>query len=890
MIHLLVVLACVLRPAVGTDLRAGSGPISTAFDWAVTGPDCKVFGAGDINGDGYADVVTVNGNRDLCVALSVHGWKAAPWAVLAGNVNPDAAGLVVADVESAAAGSGVVVIEDEKVVVFSNYAEGKYAVRKEVSAPEPGVGIGAVNEGGKVRVHAVAKDGRRWVLRDGAFEVISSGGEGAVAVADSLRGSFVGTLLQSTETESAQWVIAAFAPPYERSAMVIAQVAGDFNSDGVEDGALVYACHLPHEHRVVRVVLTPNAASNDQDSDGLTDEEEVALGTDPYNRDTDGDGLLDGWEVHGLPRGIDLGEGIKLYKAGASESERDAQLSPLRQDVIVNISYFEGVDPKQFQGEMPKVHGAYRKLNTKNPDGSTGIWLHFRELPGFVPKAEQSMPWWDIGNKYFSAGERGLMHWMQVTPWGGGQSRETGDMGGAGNGWAVFAHEFGHQMSLSHTGDSAPAWCPLYPSLMNYAFSYGFDGDGNAVHFSDGAFRGTVLDERRLRERLPYPYAQLKYLANRPYRFTLRDNGDGTTLIDWNQNGKFDEGEVEADINYGGSTYCGTRREHEAIGSAPCLAYVGETCFLAASEQTKDHLWIKTYLGDEKWSEKRAVPNSGSERDPVLVGGKEFGLLFHHHLYGWHVTRFTGTEVGNPAKIAELPACEMNACRVGERVLLVSRHDDDSLEYRWLTFKDNDFGKPVVSAAARLEARSLVTPGLGVDPGDGGVLLVTSMPNSRGSPFCMRVTWLRVQGDRLWEQEMKWTRGESSGNGCCSRPVVAFSNSGQLNIFHHGGPDASGQMVAYRTSRVANEALDEGWLTCKLYDEWTRSRVAVGFANGVQGAIFAYRWDAGGAHINWLATAHNGFGIDSEPMRDFDDGEKISLWGIRHSILNMNAQ
>ncbi len=75
-----------------------------------------------------------------------------------------------------------------------------------------------------------------------------------------------------------------------------------------------------------------------------------------------------------------------------------------------------------------------------------------------------------------------------------------------------------------------------------------------------------------------------------------------------------------------------------------------------------------------------------------------------------------------------------------------------------------------------------------------------------------------------------------------------------------------------------------------LYDVWTRSRVPVAFARGPQGAIFAYRWDAGGEHINWLATAHDGFGIDREPMRDFDDGERISKWGIRHWILTMRKE
>jgi hypothetical protein len=803
-------------------------------------------------------------------------------------VNPDAVALAVAD--TGGAGPAVALVEQERVLVFGGYEGGKLTSRTEVAAPAPGSRLGTAAVGAATQVRAVAEDavaedGRQWVLRSAGFELLTE------AAAAGPSAEFITPLLRSPDTEIAARVTAAFGPPYEPQASISAQILGsDFNHDGVPDAGLVYTCHLPHDHRVVRVVLTPSPSSTDQDSDGLTDEEERGLGTDPYNRDTDGDGLLDGWEVHGLPRApaIDLGPLVSLYNKDASESERGMQLSPLRQDVIVNVSYFEGVDPKQFQGEMVKVQAVYQKLANANPDGSHGLWVHFRELAGFVAKSEQSLAWWDVGAAHFPRSERGFMHWMQVTPWGGGQSRETGDMGGSGNGWAVFAHEFGHQLSLSHTGDCAPAWCPLYPSLMNYAFSYSFDGDGNAVHFSNGDFRETALDEHRLREKLPYPYETVKYLANRPYRFTLKDNGDGTTLIDWNQNGVFDEGEVEADVNYGGSTYCGTRREHEAIGSAPCLAYVGQTCALVAADQTKDHLWIKIYQGDEKWSEKRDVPGSGTERDPVLVGGKDDGLVFHHHLYGWHVTRFTATEVGAAAKIADLPTGEMNACRVGDRVLIVSRHDDDTLEYRWLTFKDNDFTKPVVSAATKLETRSLVTPGLGVEPGDGRVVLVTSLANSRGANFCMRVTWLKPQGDRLWEQEMKWTRGEGSGNGCCSRPVVAFTDAGQLNIFHHGGPDGNSQMIAYRTSRVANEKLDEGWLTCKLYDEWTRSRVPVGFANGPQGAIYAYRWDAGGAHVNWLATAHNGWGIDAEPMRDFDDGAKISRWGIRHSILNIN--
>ena len=125
-----------------------------------------------------------------------------------------------------------------------------------------------------------------------------------------------------------------------------------------------------------------------------------------------------------------------------------------------------------------------------------------------------------------------------VSCWGGynlpGTDLWVGDYtiqpenGGVG----VFAHEFGHQLSLSHEGDSTPPWCPLYPSLMNYAFSYSLGGDGNAIRFSDGRFAGVSLEESKLVERLPFAYADLKYLEAPPFRFPLKEDGANATMID----------------------------------------------------------------------------------------------------------------------------------------------------------------------------------------------------------------------------------------------------------------------------------------------------------------------------------------------------------------------
>src|SRR6185503_1931347 len=186
--------------------------------------------------------------------------------------------------------------------------------------------------------------------------------------------------------------------------------------------------------------------------------------------------------------------------------------------------------------------------------------------------------------------------------------------------------------------------------------------------------------------------------------------------------------------------------------------------------------------------------------------------------------------------------------------------------------------------------KSQVPVAMTQDPSDNRLLVVSSAPNSRGGKMCMRITWFTASGDRLVQQETLWTRGEASNNNCTTRPVVSITGDGQLFVFHTGWPDGQGQMIAYRTRRIGNKTLDEGWLTSMMYDIWTRTRVGVAFANGPQGALYAYRWDSGEygeTHINHLQIAHNGLGIDPQPMRDFDDSAKMSLWGIRHSIMNV---
>ena len=114
---------------------------------------------------------------------------------------------------------------------------------------------------------------------------------------------------------------------------------------------------------------------NDRDGDGLTNEVEKRLGTDPNNPDTDGDGLLDGWEVHGV-------NGIDLPGKGAS---------PLHKDIFVEMDYMRRDSAANGLGPNDAVLAAIKKIfvdgPVSNPDGRDGINLHL-ETGNEVPYDE----------------------------------------------------------------------------------------------------------------------------------------------------------------------------------------------------------------------------------------------------------------------------------------------------------------------------------------------------------------------------------------------------------------------------------------------------------------------------------------------------------------------
>ena len=98
------------------------------------------------------------------------------------------------------------------------------------------------------------------------------------------------------------------------------------------------------------IVLLPNL---DSDNDGLTNAQEITLGTDPLMPDTDGDGMWDGWEVHYGLNPLDPTDAPKPSKAA---------------DGLTNLQEFlGGTDPTGLDRTVPSV------VSSAPASGVTGV-------------------------------------------------------------------------------------------------------------------------------------------------------------------------------------------------------------------------------------------------------------------------------------------------------------------------------------------------------------------------------------------------------------------------------------------------------------------------------------------------------------------------------------
>lgn len=622
--------------------------------------------------------------------------------------------------------------------------------------------------------------------------------------------------------------------------------------------------------------------------------------SDAYNRCSGNDGLLDGWKLYGY-RGLDL---------------KAMGCKPGEADVVCLISRFDGVKPETLDAGIKRIESFYTGLPCKNADGTTGI--HFHPLLIDPIKGDDERHAWQSNRaKYLPEKWRGIVHWMQVTPGGGGQSNELSDGGTCGQNalWAVFVHEFGHQLGLNHEGFSPGYASPIYTSLMNYTYSYRFNDSLENVHYSDGSFSSLKLREDDLDETLPFPMEKVSFLGKGPYHFPLKDDGD-KTLVDWNRNGIFGEKHVKASITYAYSISGGTRDDlgRSRLKTAPwLLEHRGDAYLLygmndlhpdkavdpTISPDRPGRLVIRRLLSSrtdrrKKWEPETVIESGGLAGDPVATSydGK---ILVAYPTQDGVVSRWVwetrdGYQMSSPTVLDGDPSLTPTIGVYQSRAyVFLTNPVDGKVSYR--IFERGT----LLPEAKTLEFPSTNPVGLCTDTktGEAIMALAQDQPEGRTHRWQYRRLTARTDGTLVQASGPFWVEGEKGGSRGTGRMIVLFDASkdagpkGRVTIIAKGLTDEKTPWsCCYMAHEIADPNFHGGWLVKRYYDEWTQSRSAPAACWFDGDMLYAYRWVDGGQGEgdNILHVAYRGTGLQRATLTDFDDISYVRGFGLANSI------
>lgn len=893
---------------------------------------------GDIDGDGYADLVSVSlgGDSFVDASLSIDGMKAGTPIRTISNWGKDCQAVALGDFDAVPGKDVAGIFGGDTLRLADSFKDGAYKdeadwlkLPKKLTVPhltylgDRGQLIAWSEKSGDAysimpSTKAVTKlrlpRGITWMSALGrqapdpsAAPVASMKSDGTVLVGALGKGDRVGSMEKGVlpaTTIGTVWVSrlegsstqALELPKGDESGGPSTWGSGDIDKDGDDDLVQFSYKSEGHAGQSVFIYRQVSVGETDSDHDGLSNEDEARLGTDPLNPDTDDDGLLDGWEV-GTFRDLDM---------------KALGCDPRHADVICLVSRFTDLKEDLLKSEFAKVTDYYKKLDSPNPDGTKG-WNWHPILLGEMAADDQKKSWWENRDKLLPSKWKGIVHWMQVSASGGGQADQLGDGGGCGGGpWTLYAtyiHEFGHQMGLSHEGFYGAAWCPTYPSLMNYAYSYGYEDDIKKIRYSDGRLKDFTLNETDLDETIPLPIDKVKFLSNGPYHYRLKANGD-TTLIDWNWNGVFGEKHVRADVNYAYSTTAGRRDEVDKTMSTPWVFPHNNKAYLLFAKHTfkgdtktdptvsaskPGALYLRRMVKPYEWAPARTIESGGVTGDPVAISYRGQMVVAYPTAHGvsirWVREAGEKLETGEPLVIpdstGQSPSLGVNGNRL---YLFLWDPATMAVTYRSLTSGRN-FGNPKT-----LGFTSTIPVSMAVDTIKKQVILGLAQDQDKGRASRWQIRRFWEKDGQLAEVGMEWVEGEKGGSRGNHRPIVLFDGDkrngkdGRIYYFSLGMTSAQTPWsCAYVSQTIGDKTVNGGWLTKRYYDEWTQSRSAPGACWFGGDILYAYRWVDGSQNDrdNILHVAYAGSGIEDVPMGDFDDIGYIRTFGMRHSILYM---
>lgn len=638
------------------------------------------------------------------------------------------------------------------------------------------------------------------------------------------------------------------------------------------------------------------------------------------------DGLPDAWKLGLIKPG-----GLDLRALGCRVGRRD---------LLVELQPLADVPPERIQQMIDGATRYFASLPIANPDGSRGIAFHaiVRES---IPTSERDYRTWNdpsdlwrtLWPRYRKPERRGVTHYMGVQNGTAGYSE--GEQGWCGAGTLEMLHELGHQLGLSHEGGWQTMFCAANSSIMNYSYSYSRNGRGEDAGYSTGPFAALgALDERNLPEVVPVPFESARFLSGPPYHFHIAPGDDlGTTKVDWNWNGVFEEKGVRADINYSHGVMINPRFDVGYSWGAPALASVRNAkgderllLFLAkfppgtpvppatadapipsVGAKVPGGLVMRVWQGDnvdrdgERWSPETAVQTSGVSGDCSVVSlGAEAWVAFASASGEVMLRRVVVDEAGTPRIGNEQTLPRTNGATptlavVGSRIAVLLWRDSRIPVGVCFVTPGKD-GTLEVGQEKPLAFTSLTPVGAVagiIGPDSRASFWVARMHNERRErlPRTELVRFVATGESSLLEVERQTINGlyHPYRPTLFCEPDVNMGQ-GRISILSGGqnNPDVP-WAEQYRTFQTGYPNEDGGWQSRKYYTNDYASRCAPAVCWFKGDLVYALRLFSPDTNRNDVVSlSFHGLGITSETQGDFDDVGHIARAGLTRSISLMN--
>lgn len=352
-------------------------------------------------------------------------------------------------------------------------------------------------------------------------------------------------------------------------------------SDGTYDEDIIYPLSTWRQFDVTSF-LTPGKVltgiriwgyfRSDGDPD-ITYIDDISIQTLPI--DTDGDGLLDDWEIRGYDHDGDGIIDVDLPAMGAD---------PNHKDIFVEVDWMVAADHnhKPKRKAIKKVVRAFERAKVSNPDGTTGITLHVdtgnlgggNALPhdndlnpvwtefdalksaNFAPEREPIFHYCIFAHNYSGGTSSGLSRGIPASDFIVSLGSWTNQVGTMKQQAGTFMHELGHNLGLRHGGNDHEHYKPNFLSIMSYSFQMDwlrFKGEDRKLDYSK--FDIEDLDENHLNERRGLDLVgrdrPIRYYGTRWFDPSgiRRITNKAKSRVDWDWDGDPTETDVAVDIN-----------------------------------------------------------------------------------------------------------------------------------------------------------------------------------------------------------------------------------------------------------------------------------------------------------------------------------------------------